>query len=345
MKNIVNGQKNIAFYFNDKINIRYFTNVDIDEGVALVFDKVYCLIDARYYSGVKEELEKNDCTPILYKDGATLKAFLKEKSINALYVDYSIITVAKLKELKKACKKVKNGEKIVKNFRSIKTEKQLNYIKKACSITQKAFYELLGELKEGVTELEIKEKLIKLYLKHGADGEGFDTIVAFGENSAVPHHQTGDTALKKGMPVLIDTGCVVNGYISDYTRTLYFGTPSQKFLRCYDAVESANRLAIENITDGTTCKQADGYARDYLKGQGLAEYFTHSLGHGLGLEVHEYPTLSYRRDDELKNGMVFTIEPGVYFDGEFGIRIEDSVALMDGKVQRLYDDEKKLIIL
>jgi Xaa-Pro aminopeptidase len=202
----------------------------------------------------------------------------------------------------------------------------------------------LEEVKEGVTELELKEKLLTFYGELGAQGESFDTIVAFGKNSAVPHHQTGVTVLERGMPILIDTGCLVDGYASDFTRTVYFGKPTKEFISAYNAVKQANEYAIENIKDGTYTDQADGYARAVLKKYGLEEYFTHSLGHGLGLEIHEYPTLSIKRKDRLENKMLFTIEPGVYFDGKFGIRIEDTV-LLDGKAERLYTDKKDLIIL
>jgi Xaa-Pro aminopeptidase len=140
-------------------------------------------------------------------------------------------------------------------------------------------------------------------------------------------------------------GCKVNGYCSDITRTAFFGKPSKKFIDCYNAVLNANQIAIENIGEKTLTDKADAFARDYLKEQGVGEFFTHSLGHGVGLEIHEYPTLSPKKSQVLENGMVFTIEPGVYFDGEFGIRIEDTVTLESGKIKRLFNDSKELLIL
>ena len=140
-------------------------------------------------------------------------------------------------------------------------------------------------------------------------------------------------------------GCTVNGYSSDITITAYFGKPSEKFIEYYQAVLDANVLAEQNISAKMTARQADAIARDFLKAKGLDEYFTHSLGHGIGLDVHEYPTLSPKKDDELEDGMVFSVEPGVYLDGEFGIRIEDTVLLQGGRVERLFTDDKNLKIL
>ena len=140
-------------------------------------------------------------------------------------------------------------------------------------------------------------------------------------------------------------GCTVDGFCSDLTRTSYFGKPTEKFIKCYQAVKEANEIAEQKIKSGETAKQADAYARKHLKEYGIDKYFTHSLGHGLGLYVHEYPALSKRRNDKLKTGMVFTVEPGVYFDGEFGIRIEDTVLLTENGVKRLYSDDKELLIL
>ena len=125
----------------------------------------------------------------------------------------------------------------------------------------------------------------------------------------------------------------------------FFGEPSKEFLDCYDAVLKANEQAIEKITCGVTTCDADGYARKVLSDLGLGEYFTHSLGHGVGLEIHEYPAVSPRTKEKLKNNVVFTIEPGVYIDGKFGIRIEDTVVLKNGKVKRLFTDDKNLILL
>jgi len=230
---------------------------------------------------------------------------------------------------------------------AVKQQYELENIKKACEITDKAFLALLPKIKEGMTENQLAAELEYLMRVYGASGTSFSTIVCFGENSSVPHHETGSRKLKFGDIILIDFGCKVNGYCSDCTRTLLFGDDKKHgdFKKAYGHVLAAHMLAKEKITDGITGRQADAYARDYLKTHGLDGYFTHSLGHGIGINIHEFPRLSLKSDDILKNGMVFSDEPGVYFEGSFGIRIEDSVTLQNGKVISLTDSDKNLIVL
>ena len=198
-----------------------------------------------------------------------------------------------------------------------------------------------------MTENEVAAELEYLMRKNGASGTSFDTIVAFGENSSVPHHETGLRKLNYGDIVLIDFGCKYNGYCSDCTRTFLFGDDKKHddFKSAYEKVLEAHLIAKQKITNDITGKQADAYARDCLKKYGLDKYFTHSLGHGIGINIHEFPAISPKSEDTLLNGMVFSDEPGVYFEGKFGIRIEDSVMLDCGKVVSLTDSDKNLIIL
>ena len=191
------------------------------------------------------------------------------------------------------------------------------------------------EIKEGMKEREVAALLEYRMRRLGASGTSFETIVAFGENGSVPHHETGDRALKFGDPVLIDFGCKYEGYCSDCTRTFLFGDDGRhgEFKKAYAEVLKAHELVKEQVVAGMTGKEADEIARGSLRKAGLDRYFTHSLGHGIGLQIHEYPVLSPRGGEVLQDGMVFSDEPGVYLRGEFGIRIEDSVYLKDGKVR------------
>ena len=207
---------------------------------------------------------------------------------------------------------------------------------------------LLPTIKEGETESEIAARL-EYYMKTlGAKKTSFDTIVAFGAHAAVPHHETGNTKLKFGDEILIDFGCVVDGYCSDITRTVLFGDDGkhEEFKKAYQAVLTAHELVKDKLVSGMTGKQADAIARGYLEEQGYGKYFTHSLGHGIGLRVHEFPTVSTRSETVLQDGMVFSDEPGVYVAGEYGIRIEDTVTLQGGKVKSFMSKtERKLLIL
>ncbi len=338
--------KNNVFLVKNDYYKKYFSGISGIEGYLLYGKEKAFFTDSRYFLRLKELLINTEITPVLYNGINCIKKYLKEKGVKKVYIDYDSVTLSELLlEYKKLKVKLKNGTDILKELRAIKTPEELKNIQKACEITEKSFYEILPFIKEGITELEVKNLLEKQYIKNGASGPSFETIVAFNKNSAIPHHKSGETKLTKNSVVLIDTGCVYNGYCSDFTRTFYYGMPSEKFIKAYKAVLKANTLAIEKITQGVSGKEADKIARDYLESQGYKDKFTHSLGHGIGLEIHEIPYLSKKGESELKNGMAFTIEPGVYFDNEFGVRIEDTVVLLNSKVKRLYKDEKNLLII
>lgn len=231
---------------------------------------------------------------------------------------------------------------------AVKTEDELSRIKAACAATDRAFEELLPQIKEGMTENEVAALLEYLMRRNGASGTSFSTICGFGANASVPHHETGDAKLKFGDIILIDFGCKVGGYCSDCTRTFLFGDDKkhEDFKKAYAHVLEAHMLVKEKFMAGMTGKEGDAIARDCLAKYGLDKYFTHSLGHGIGINIHEYPNLSPNSDDKaFTDGMVFSDEPGVYFEGEFGIRIEDTVTLQGGRVVSLTDSNKDLIVL
>ncbi len=344
MRKLCFGDKSVCL-ITDRLTRKYLTGVDIAEGILIIGKNQTVFTDARYFSAAKITLNSVGVNAILFNGLDSVKNFLKKQNIKIFYVDFNNTTVNEYKSYSSFGYKIKDCSNLLEKTLAVKEKEEKAKIVSACEIAQKAYHQAIKTVKEGMTEIELKERIESLYFEFGADGVAFDTIVAFGENGAVPHHQTGLKKLQKDMPILIDMGCTVGGFCSDLTRTSYFGTPDKKFVECYKAVLNANLLAIENITDNMTAKSADKIARDYLKSCRLDKYFTHSLGHGVGLRIHEYPTLSKKRNYKLKNDMVFTIEPGVYLDGEFGIRIEDTVVLEDGKVKRLYSDSKELLIL
>lgn len=243
--------------------------------------------------------------------------------------------------------KIIDSSKAFTDAMAVKEDYELSYIKKACEIADKAYCSLLSQIKEGMSENEVAAQLEYLMRTYGASGTSFETIVAFGENSSVPHHETGERKLKYGDIILIDFGCIYHGYCSDCTRTFLFGDDGKhaEFKEIYNHVLKAHMLAKEQITAGITGREADGYARDYFRGFGLDNYFTHSLGHGIGINIHEYPFLSLKSLDVLKDNMVFSDEPGVYFEGKFGVRIEDTVTLQNGSVVSLTDSDKKLTVI
>lgn len=334
-----------GYLLSDRFERRYFSGIDVAEGIVLKADKSYYFADSRYFYALREKLEGTPITAVRYTGLDCVAEILKENGIKRLGLDFEHTTLAEYKEYKKLNVKLFDCAETLKKMRSVKSDSETESIKNACSVTQKAVNALIPFIKEGVTENFLKSKLTELMRGFGADGTAFDTIVAFGANSAVPHHESGETALCRNSVVLIDAGATVDGYCSDMTRTFFYGEPDEKFLSAYRAVKEANEYAEANTADGTSFRQAFGYAVSVLDKYGIGKYFTHSLGHGLGLEIHEYPVISASRTGRLKENTVFTIEPGVYFDGEFGIRIEDTVMIKNGRTVRLFNDSKELVII
>jgi len=234
---------------------------------------------------------------------------------------------------------------LIEKIRLIKTEQEINIIKVACEIADHAFTHILDFIKPGKTELEVSNELEFFMRRQGATQSSFDTIVASGLRSALPHGVATNKVIEKGDFVTLDFGALYNGYISDITRTVAVGEPSEKLVDMYNTVLASQLLALEKVGPGLTGDQADAIARDYLTEKGYGEAFGHSLGHGIGLEVHEGPGLSKRSETVLEPGMAVTIEPGVYVPGVGGVRIEDDILITESGNELLTHSTKELIIL
>lgn len=335
-----------AIYTSCLYQLRYITGLEPENGLAIVDkDGTTLYTDMRYMEAAEKLLKGTDVTPVLYKQEEILKRIAAYQSVG---ISFEQTAHSEYVTLEKAGAKLVNIDETYVKAMSVKNEWELENIAKACDIAEISFNELLPEIKEGMTESEVAALLEYKMRKNGAQGLAFETIVAFGAHAAVPHHETGTTKLCFGDEILIDFGCRVNGYCSDITRTFLFGDDGkhEAFKKAYDCVLAAHELAKEKIVAGMTGKEADAVARDYLKEKGYGELFTHSLGHGLGLNVHEKPTLSPKGEQVLENGMVFSDEPGVYVAGEYGIRIEDTVTLKNGRIMSFMSKtDKKLIII
>ena len=234
---------------------------------------------------------------------------------------------------------------LIEKIRLIKSEEEINIIKVACEIADNAFTHILNFIKPGVTELDVSNELEFFMRKQGATSSSFDIIVASGLRSALPHGVATDKVIETGDFVTLDFGAYYNGYISDITRTVAVGQPSEKLVEMYNAVLESQLLAVEKVGPGMTGAQADAIARDYLKSKGLGDAFGHSLGHGIGLEVHEGPGLNFRSEIVLEPNMLVTIEPGVYIPGIGGVRIEDDILITETGNEILNHSDKQLIIL
>jgi Xaa-Pro aminopeptidase len=227
-----------------------------------------------------------------------------------------------------------------------KEEQEIRAIQRAQSLTERVYEEVLDILRPGVTERKVAAEITYRHLLGGAEKMAFDPIVASGPNAARPHARPTDRVLEKGDLVVIDMGAVLDGYASDMTRTVAIGEPSAAARTGYDVVLRAQRRALEAARAGLKGKDLDAVARDIIEEAGLGDFFSHGLGHGIGLEVHEWPRVSYSVDDPLPHGACVTIEPGVYVPEEgYGVRIEDIVVLREEGCMNLTGTKKELTVI
>lgn len=225
--------------------------------------------------------------------------------------------------------------------RAIKRDDEISKIATAEAITQRAFLKTLPLIKTGVTEKEISDELAYQMLRHGAQELAFESIVAFGANTAVPHHHPTTKKLEKNELVTVDMGARVDGYCGDMTRTFCLGTPCEELVKIHRLVLEAQEYALTNLREGLTARAAHVLAAEYIAANGYGKAFLHSLGHGIGLNVHESPYLGAKSEDVLTCGNVFSIEPGIYVDGLGGVRIEDLVAITSDGVVNLTTNVSK----
>ncbi len=324
---------------------RYLTDFYSTDGYVVLTDRECVFFaDPRYFEAAEKRLKGS---PVRVAAGAAKEAMEYIAPYTSIGVPYPFMSLAAANKLTSAGHELRDCMPALQHAMIVKTEEELSRIAKACEIAEAALSRLFGELKEGMAEREAAALLEYFMRDLGASGVSFETICAFGENASVPHYETSDRKLRFGDAVLIDFGCKYEGYCSDCTRTFLFGDDKQHedFKKIYGCVLEAHMRVLEKLRAGMTGKEADEIARACLREHGLAEYFTHSLGHGVGLQIHEAPTLSPRGETVLEDGMVFSDEPGVYLAGKLGIRIEDTVTLKGGNASTFMKTEKKLIVL
>lgn len=232
---------------------------------------------------------------------------------------------------------------LVSDLRLYKSEREIETLRQAAALADEAFTYILNVIKAGISEVEVALELESFMRRNGAEDKAFDITVASGYRSSMPHGTASPKIIGANELVTLDYGARLDGYHSDMTRTIAVGKLSQKERQMYDAVLEAQQLALEAVGPGKDGKAIDELARETLKKHGLEQYFTHGLGHGVGLEVHEAPRLSFRQSDILHPGMVVTIEPGVYIPGEAGVRIEDLAVVTKDGYERLSNSPKEFI--
>ena len=319
-------------------------------GMLLIFKEcAYLIIDFRYIEKARNTVK--NCT-VMEQENLTeqINSLMKKHNAKSLAVESMDMTLSRMSFLEKKFPDIEfiKSDELSNNIydmRTIKSTEEIEKIHKAQKIAEKAFDEILGFIRPGVTEREIALKLDNCMLENGAEGLSFETIALAGANTSMPHGVPGNYKVKNGDFVLMDFGAVYDGYHSDMTRTVCVGQPSEKMGKIYDIVLKAQLEALKKVKSGITGSELDGYARDIIDESGYGDFFGHSLGQGDGMEIHEFPTASSKSETILKENMVVTVEPGIYLPGEFGVRIEDFVVVTENSHQNLTNCPKKLIIL
>lgn len=337
-----------ALFISQPENRYYLSGFSGSYGYLLITDSHTRLAtDFRYMEQVRNESADFEITEIKGKMSEWLPGFL-DTGISKIGVEASDMNVNTFKLMSKIIRNEGSDiqlipvENVVEQLRAIKEHEEIHLIQQAAAIADTAFRDVISGITEGITEAELAWRLERHMREHESGAMPFEIIVAAGPNSALPHYQPGNRRIKKNEPIVIDMGARYEHYCSDMTRTICLGEPDDTFRKIYNIVLEAQKNALINIKSGIDGVKADALARDIIKQEGYADKFGHGLGHGVGLSVHDtFPRLSPLAPAmPLSDGMVFSVEPGIYIPGWGGVRIEDTVVLENGKVKPLTLAEK-----
>lgn len=330
-----------CFLVENPLDLFYLTNLKLSSGLLFVAPKKSCLfVDGRYIEMAKEEAK----IPVMLTSEAAIRAFLSKQRISSVTFDSAKTTCERLKALRQLCGcKMKAKPHLLRQARAIKNPKEIARLKESAKLNYAGYLHICKLLRAGISERQLALAYQLYCLKEGAEGMAFEPIIAFGKNSALPHHRAGDTRLKKGDIVLFDLGAQLDGYASDMTRIQFFEKADPKLFELYLIAREAQRAAFALCKPGTPFGELDLAARAVMANAGVEELFVHSLGHGIGLEVHEFPLIKKsgpERNQPLEAGMAITIEPGLYLPGHGGVRYEDTILITPKGYQNLYPEEE-----
>ena len=331
-------------FISSKDNIRYYSGFTGTLAFLLITEnKSIIITDSRYT--VRAQEESPDYEIYQLKSGDNwIKNSTNQIKTKVIGFEGNFLSFNMLNQLKERATKDliwKDYSEQISKERVIKSKSEVEKIEAAISISDRAFNAVSKEIEVGMTEKEIAWEIEKEMRILGAESISFDTIVASGLNGSKPHHSPTNKQISNGEAITIDMGAKLNGYCSDLTRTIFIGKPDEKFKKIYNIVLRSQLISIETAKDGMTGEEIDKISRDIISEEGFGEYFGHSLGHGVGLEIHENPGVGPNSKNEITPGMVYTIEPGIYIDGWGGIRIEDMVLMTDNGNKLLSHAEKK----
>lgn len=321
------------FVFEEYYDIYYLTHLKMSKATLIVGKESALFVDGKY-----EEIAKRQW-PFVVHPIEELKEWLKKCRIDELYFDAAKTSYERYLSFKKIIKNFKSLENPLKEIRAIKSSEEIHALEKSAELLMKGFLYIKSCLKEGITEKQIATAFEIYCLEQGAEKLSFEPIIAFGANSVMPHYRAGGGVLKKNMLVLIDIGVVVESYASDMTRVVFFGKVDSKLAIIDDLVKKTHAKVLAHVKAGVSVQELDAIARNFIQTHGNYPIL-HGLGHGIGLEVHEYPSLNIRAPKEvkLKKNMVVTIEPGIYLPGLGGSRHEDMILIQENGFKNFYKD-------
>lgn len=329
-------------------NRSYITGFTGTAGVVVISEKEAKIItDFRYVEQAKEQADGFEVIEHTNSLLAEISNQLKKMGIQNLGFEKNHTTYHTYEEYKEQFSQIEliPTSGLVEKLRLIKDDQEIKILKEAAEIADAAFEHIISYIRPGLTEKDVSNELEFFMRKAGAVSSSFDIIVASGLRSALPHGVATDKVIEKGELVTLDFGAYYKGYCSDITRTVAVGKPIDELTRIYETVFEAQQRGMNGIKPGMTGKEADALTRDYIRDQGYGQYFGHSTGHGLGMEVHEGPSLSMKSDTVLSPGMVVTVEPGIYIPGVGGTRIEDDTIITKNGNESLTHSTKKLLII
>lgn len=325
IQKILTEKKLDALLITKRENIFYLTGFRGSFGMVIMTKtRCYLITDFRYLVRAKKEVDTKKVSIVDLQD--VEKTLSKYKTVG---FESDFVTVARFASMKKVYKNIKwiALNNAIGSMRIVKSDSEIKIMKKAQSIAENVLADIKTKLKVGKNEKEIEWEIQTLMRQYGAEGPSFDPIVAFGSNSAIPHHEVTTKKLKMSDTILLDFGVKYKGYCSDMTRVFFLQTPTSKQAKIYNTVLEAQKAALAVIKAGVKAADVDAAARKVIDEAGYSDKFGHALGHGVGVEIHESPSLSTKSDVVLQEGMVVTVEPGIYLEGFGGVRIEDTVVV------------------
>lgn len=322
-----------SILIKSKTNKKYI-NALTGSGVKVLITKneVYEIMDGRYINEAKSY--KNDFIIVEHSQGndyiKEINKIIKDQGLKNIAVEGNQILASEYIRMKDLGFDVKLLKDELEYIRRIKDENEISLVRKACEITDYIFNEAIKDIKIGMKEYELSAYIQYLALKNGASAMAFDTIIASGVRGAMPHGRPSNKQFQYGEAITIDFGIVYDGYQSDMTRTVFIGEPHGEIKKIYDIVKSAQEIGVKSIKRGIMAKEVDAIVRNYIEEQGYGKYFTHGLGHGMGIGEGEFPVLNAKSETILQDGMIMSCEPGIYVPNIGGVRIEDDVVIENG---------------